>query len=87
MYLIFYEPLFVIGCYEESAVNTGTKKSYEMYFPSAGLCQEVCFASSYSVFGVQVTLLVCQLVFTYENVIFYSFSKMEQNNLNVYAVK
>nr|XP_034307352.1 uncharacterized protein LOC117682889 [Crassostrea gigas] len=49
----------IIGCYEESAVNTVTRKSYEMYFPSAGLCQEICFASSYSVFGVQLKKCVC----------------------------
>lgn len=61
---IRYEIKFVIGCFEETAVNTVTKKSHEMYFPSAGRCQEVCLASNYSVFGVQVTLSVCQQVFT-----------------------
>lgn len=61
---IIYLIKFVIGCFEESVVNTLTKKSHEMYFPSAGRCQEVCLASNYSVFGVQVTLSVCQLVFT-----------------------
>lgn len=61
---------FVIGCFEESSVNTLTKKSYQMQFPSVGRCQEVCLATNYSVFGVQVTLSVCQLVFTNNNVIF-----------------
>lgn len=55
---IKYEIKFVIGCFEESVVNTLTKKSHEMYFPSAGRCQEVCLASNYSVFGVQVKLSV-----------------------------
>lgn len=61
---IRYVIKFVIGCFEERVVNTLTKKSNEMYFPSAGRCQEVCLASNYSVFGVQVTLSVCQQVLT-----------------------
>lgn len=56
--------LNLIGCFEETDVNVLTKKSHEMYFPSVGRCQEVCLASNYSVFGLQVTLSVCQLVFT-----------------------
>nr|XP_034315831.1 uncharacterized protein LOC117685513 [Crassostrea gigas] len=49
----------IIGCFEESVVNTLTKKSHEMYFPSAGRCQEVCLASNFSVFGVQFNTCVC----------------------------
>uniref|UniRef100_A0A8W8LWS0 WSC domain-containing protein n=1 Tax=Magallana gigas TaxID=29159 RepID=A0A8W8LWS0_MAGGI len=33
--------------------------SYDMYFPSAGRCQEVCLESNYFVFGVQVNRCVC----------------------------
>uniref|UniRef100_A0A8W8MJL3 C-type lectin domain-containing protein n=1 Tax=Magallana gigas TaxID=29159 RepID=A0A8W8MJL3_MAGGI len=44
----------IIGCFEETAVNTLEQISYEMHFPSAGLCQEVCLESNYFVFGLQV---------------------------------
>nr|XP_034315823.1 uncharacterized protein LOC117685508 [Crassostrea gigas]XP_034315824.1 uncharacterized protein LOC117685508 [Crassostrea gigas] len=49
----------IIGCFEETAVNTLKQKSYEMHFPSAGLCQEVCLVSNYSVFGLQLKQCVC----------------------------
>lgn len=45
---------FVIGCFEETVLNTFTRKSCEMDFPTAGLCQEVCLTSNYSLFGLQV---------------------------------
>nr|XP_034315822.1 uncharacterized protein LOC109618528 [Crassostrea gigas] len=49
----------IIGCFEETSVNPLIKKSYDMYFPSVGRCQEVCLASNYSVFGVQLNKCVC----------------------------
>nr|XP_034307796.1 uncharacterized protein LOC117683089 [Crassostrea gigas] len=49
----------MIGCYEETAINPLTKKSYHMYFSSAGRCQEVCHSSNYFVFGVQFNKCVC----------------------------
>ncbi|XP_052679969.1 uncharacterized protein LOC128160652 isoform X3 [Crassostrea angulata] len=49
----------IIGCFEETAVNTLEQISYEMHFPSAGLCQEVCLESNYFVFGLQLKKCVC----------------------------
>ncbi|XP_052677116.1 uncharacterized protein LOC128158361 isoform X2 [Crassostrea angulata] len=58
-YIRFSEWIKIIGCFEESSVNSFTKKSYRMHFPSAGRCQEVCLTSNYSVFGVQGNRCVC----------------------------
>lgn len=51
----------IIGCFRDSNVERTSllKRTFEMQFPSAGLCQENCLTFNYSVFGVKSTKCVC----------------------------
>lgn len=51
----------IIGCFRDSNVERTSllKRTFEMQFPSAGLCQENCLTFNYSVFGIKSTKCVC----------------------------
>lgn len=51
----------IIGCFRDTNVERTSllKRTFEMRFPSAGLCQENCLMFNYSVFGVKSTKCVC----------------------------
>lgn len=49
----------IIGCFEETDVKRLTRETYSVYFPSAGLCQEVCLNSNALVFGLKSNVCAC----------------------------